>query len=112
MKRLQSLKGKYHAPLPTADIFTPSQLHRVRQSPPLLEIKHRLGKSTQSFSIEHWPTKSSPQSSSSSCVGRWVIPKNSMFGSPDFGYSWGVWFDSGPMKHIGKQNDVQEIDWD
>ncbi|CAM9966341.1 unnamed protein product, partial [Ectocarpus fasciculatus] len=56
----------------------------------LLEVKHRIGKSSQRFMLEDW------HHSPSMVVGRWVsVPDGKNKYSPAGAYSWGVWWKDG-----------------
>lgn len=58
----------------------------VRSAQPLIEIKHRIGKSTQRFNLENW------HHSPDLVVGRWVAAVTQTYTSPAGAYSWGVWW--------------------
>ena len=130
MKRLQVLWRQNQSRLPTAEQLSPEQLDRVTLNPPLVEVKHRVAKTSQTFSLENWngnwlththrQSQSQSQSQSPlqlkqkrkqkpgrSCVGRFVTPpdtpgsSSNHYGAPVNSYSWGVWADSGLLRNIG-----------
>mmetsp|Transcript_11415 Transcript_11415/g.18581 ORF Transcript_11415/g.18581 Transcript_11415/m.18581 type:complete len:223 (+) Transcript_11415:152-820(+) len=97
MNRLKSLWTKYSAPLSTAEVLSRHQLDSVARNAPLIEIKHRIGKSTQKFELQNWYTRPG------SCVGRYV---SNGYGSPAGAYSWGIWVNghkggTGALQNIG-----------
>lgn len=100
MKRLVGLWNKHTCPTVTAEVIPPMLVEEIKRRPPLLERKHRVGKSTQEFFLENWSSRLVREDV---CVGRWVSDGNSSYGSPRGSYSWGVWFCKGHMKEIGER---------
>ena len=96
MKMLKGLWSKHQRPLPTADVITRSQQQQVTLRPPLVEVKHRVTKSSQSFTFQNWTCPHSIY-----CVGRWISTGEQSYGSPKNSYSWGVWATNGLMTNIG-----------
>ena len=87
MERLLSLYGKNIAKGAHAQSIPFAAHAAVKAAPPLLEVKHRIGKSSQRFMLEDW------HHSPSMVVGRWISVsdgKNNY--SPAGAYSWGVWW--------------------
>jgi hypothetical protein len=104
MNRLERLWTKHCFALSGAEVLASGQLQRVASRAPLLEIKHRVGKSSQCFTLQNWSVcVSEGVGERGSCVGRWVSDGNSMYGSPAGTYSWGVWVQgAGVLENLGE----------
>jgi hypothetical protein len=83
MNRLMTLYSKNSTTASNA--LSPILSYNIKEN--LTEIKHRVGKSSQTFQLENW--HHTPEL----CVGRWVAKKASLqYKTPIGAYTWGVWW--------------------
>jgi hypothetical protein len=93
-RRMHSLWRAFAAAQPGAEVISASNIQRVRARPPLLEVKHKIGRSPQSFALEEWGFFATGPAASQACVGRYVIESGNPYGAAGGSYSWGVWWPS------------------
>lgn len=64
-------------------------LNNMQKQDHLVEIKNRIGKSTQRFNLENWLHTAG----GGVCVGRWRATGGASPAAPIGAYSWGVWWE-------------------